>query len=216
MSVFEEPAHVHEDVVGFIHGLYLRSAPELIPPVVARFYQAVQAKQYRGKPLEFLGTEDGGAPLTDLERGELFDSLLVVEYPSMLLNGVLFRSPKYSRASVTDNTGVMLDFLNNKGAQQTAYGRIRHIYSYKVSSQSEERPVLDIEWFTSNGSFFKGRMPKVKTDAKSDWNLKYPFEFASKIHIQNVAYWPQNAWKPCASTLVAIYARRKERAVTEE
>jgi hypothetical protein len=52
--------------------------------------------------------------------------------------------------------------------------------------------------------------------AQSDWNLKYPFEFASKIHIQNVAYWPQNAWKPCASTLVAIYARRKERAVAEE
>jgi hypothetical protein len=116
------------------------------------------------------------------------------------------------------NTGVMFPFLVSvvrggirNDVEHTAYGTIQNIFVHQISPEAPLRTIFEVEWKTQIGSFFKGRMPRLKDDPRSDWNLEHRYEFADRAFCQNVGFWWTSARNPKVTDRVAVFRESRER-----
>jgi hypothetical protein len=162
------------------------------------------------------------------------------EYNSIKTRGVLFTSASHQRRptkkntvkkeSAWDNTGIMLDYLDDKDTQQVAFGVIQRIYVHQLSKSSEKCAIVKVYWFEKIGSEYDGEMPVVRDPAKvtdpqarksrtykdaARWNEHNQFAFLSDAHAQNVVYWPKDITRPTAPELVALWSRAAYRILDE-
>jgi hypothetical protein len=72
--------------------------------------------------------------LTSEGKEAIEDVCTVLEYHSVYARGCLFRSV-HARASVHDNTGIMLPWVNNHGEVENTYGRIQRSYDLNLAGQ---------------------------------------------------------------------------------
>ena len=119
-----------------------------------------------------------------------------------------------------DNTGVMMEYLTSrkkKGKvvekQDIVFGRIQRIFSHRLTTTSPVRVILQVAWFTQNGSLFDGEMPLVRADPGSKWNKENAFEFIDEAHAQNVVFWPLDMDHPDHPDKCALWSRSAHRAL---
>jgi hypothetical protein len=170
--------------------------------------------------IDDLAARAKGNPLAQSELADVHALTQFEVYDRFWTKGVLFRSTSLQRPNAKfDNTGVMVPFLKitrkrdgtEESNTETAYGSIVNIFVHRVTVGAPARVLLEIEWKTVIGSLFNGRMPRVKVDRKSAWNLEHRYEFADKINCQNVVFWPRRARMPTSADEVAIFRECRAR-----
>ena len=207
--------------------------PEMPPTaehVLARILQ-LSANEYATTPLESLLPPD----CTPEDRREFEEfTATFTEHKSIKARGVLFTSAvhelRQAKSSAWDNTGIMMDYLDNNDKLELAFGVIARIYVHQMSPRAEQRPIVEVRWFEKIGHFFDEEMPIVRdpaevTDKKEKakrsykeataWNQHNRFAFLSDIHAQNVVYWPRDIWVPTSPDKVALWSRAAYRPLDD-